>query len=198
MRVWTALLPLKARRERKTRLGGLLSLAERQALSKRMFDHVAATLKAHPAIHSVVLLSDQCPHDWDGHWTLDQGRGLNAELEAARSHYHADGGLLVLHGDLPLLSSGDITAMLEGVDACGVAIAPDRAGQGTNGLAMSRQNAVAFSFGPGSFHLHLAQVDSAAIIDRPGLSCDVDTPEDLAIARDAGFNWSGLNQDRMA
>ena len=103
--------------------------------------------------------------------------------------------LAVLHGDLPTLSSDDIRALLAAVPRpAGVAIAPDRAGTGTNGLAMRPASAIPFRFGVGSFAAHAAATAEAgvsvAVVRRPGLAFDLDTPDDLtswlAVARAAG------------
>jgi 2-phospho-L-lactate guanylyltransferase len=183
---WTAIVPLKTVGERKSRLAGLLSAADRHSLSERMFAHVIAVLSGHPAIGSVVLLSALLPDDWAGFWIADEGRGLNAELEAARAQL-AESPLLVLHGDLPLLAPSDIDDFLGAATRAGIAIAPDRAGRGTNALAVMPGHAISFRFGPDSCRLHLAQAPMAAVINRQGLACDIDTPEDLATAEEAGF-----------
>ena len=95
------------------------------------------------------------------------------------------GTLAVLHGDLPNLSPDDVTALLDAIPPdAGVAIAPDRAGSGTNGLAMMPPDAIPFAFGPGSFELHRAGAVAAglplAVVERPSLAFDLDTPADLA------------------
>ena len=66
----------------------------------------------------------------------------------------------------------------------GVAIAPDRAGTGTNGLALRPPDAIAFRFRGSSFAAHRAAAEAAEVpmveVHRPGLAFDLDTPEDLA------------------
>lgn len=179
MTCWTAIVPFKTAGERKTRL------AERVALSTQMFAHVMHVLEGHPAIGTVVALSDERPEDWDGAHIADEGRGLNAEIEAARTAL-GETGLLVLHADLPLLESADIDALLEAAEACGIAIAPDRHGSGTNGLALIPGRRIAFRFGTDSFHLHRQQAPEAAVVERRGFAIDLDTPDDLAAVLEAG------------
>jgi 2-phospho-L-lactate guanylyltransferase len=115
------------------------------------------------------------------------GMGLNAGLEQARREALADRveALVVLHGDLPNLATDDIAALLDAVpEPAGVAIAPDRAGSGTNGLALRPPDAIPFRFGIGSLAAHRAAADEAGVarveVDRPGLAFDLDTPADLA------------------
>ena len=66
----------------------------------------------------------------------------------------------------------------------GVAIAPDRAGTGTNGLALRPPDAIPMRFGVGSLAAHVAEAEAAAVpiaeVHRPGLAFDLDTPADLA------------------
>ena len=112
--------------------------------------------------------------------------GLNAGLEQARREALADGidTLIVLHGDLPNLATDDIDALLAAVPSRGIAIAPDRAGGGTNGLALRPPDAIPFRFGVGSLEAHQAAADAAGVpiveVHRPGLAFDLDTPADLA------------------
>lgn len=184
---WTAVVPFKPAGERKTRLADQLSAGERGTLSERMFAHVIAVLEDHPKIGSVALLSEQPPENWGGIWVADEGNGLNAGLETARAQL-GEVALLVLHADLPLLQTGDLDALIAAAEAHGAAIAPDRHGSGTNALALAPGHQVAFRFGVGSFRLHREQMPGGAVVERPGFAVDLDTPDDLAEAADAGFS----------
>jgi 2-phospho-L-lactate guanylyltransferase len=183
---WTAVIPLKGRGERKTRLGGRLSPQERKSLSHKLFTHVAAILSESECITTVMLLSDERPDDWTGDFALDQGRGLNAELKAiARSL--APQPMLVIHADLPFLTVQDIAFLLE-AGGHGCAIAPDRHGEGTNALALVDPSGFEFSFGPASFTRHRAEARQGAdVVTRLGLGLDIDTPDDLDSAIALGF-----------
>jgi 2-phospho-L-lactate guanylyltransferase (CobY/MobA/RfbA family) len=65
-----------------------------------------------------------------------------------------------------------------------VAIAPDRAGTGTNGLALRPPDALGFAFGTDSLAAHREAAGDAGValveVHRPGLAFDLDTPADLA------------------
>src|SRR3546814_13997054 len=89
-----------------------------------MFHHVVDVLTQVPAIGRIIVLAEECPADWDGDWMADGGRGLNHELEQARKLVAGD--LIVLHADLPLLTTGDVTALNESASESGPASAPDR------------------------------------------------------------------------
>lgn len=181
---WTAIVPLKRGAERKTRLAGRLSPLERAMLSDRMALHVIACLQACSAIERVVCLAPS----GIGHVELwpDEGRGLNIELGHARARL-GTGAMLVIHGDLPLLGSDDIDQLVESA-AGGIAIAPDRHGTGTNAVAIDADVPFSFHFGADSFAAHRqAAGGDLRIVRRVGLGLDIDTPEDLDAAINAGF-----------
>ena len=68
-------------------------------------------------------------------------------------------------------------------------IVPDRHGSGTNALLLTPPDAIAPSFGPGSFARHAALGAAAGAVVRvahaPSLELDVDTPGDLEALRGA-------------
>lgn len=175
---WTALVPLKQGVERKTRLAAALDAPARAALGDRMAAHVVGVLRHVPAIGRVVVLSPRPVPELATDWQRDAGRGLNAELEAARAVL-GSAPLLVVHADLPLLTQADVAALLVAAGHTGVAIAPDRHDLGTNAVAIDGASAFRFRFGPGSLERHAAQM-SATLVRRDGLSMDIDTPGDLA------------------
>lgn len=175
---WTAIVPIKPPAARKTRLTGMDADA-RLALTDRMLTHVVAVLKAAAGVGRVVLLSNESHGRAD--WISDEGRGLNAELEAARAVVGGD--VLVIHADLPLLTAQDVGELLAIADRSGAALAPDRHGTGTNALALRTGLPFAFRFGPDSCARHRAQLsDSTAVLLRPGLATDIDTAEDMVLA----------------
>lgn len=177
---WTALVPLKLGPERKSRLAERLSQAEREDLADAVARHVLKTLSAVSAISRIIVLAPRAFGDVE--LKKDSGRGLNAELSAARAEI--DGPLLVIHGDLPLLAVQDVDALLAAAPATGVAIAPDRYNGGTNAIALADGRAFNFAFGPDSRALHAA---GATEVVRPGLSHDLDTPDDLDALWAAGW-----------
>jgi 2-phospho-L-lactate guanylyltransferase len=181
---WTAIVPVKQGAARKSRLAEHLSADDRSRLSDWLVAHVLESLRAAPSIGRAIILS-AAPHGASAEWHRDLGRGMNAEL-AAMSRISR---LVVVHGDLPLVVADDIEALIEAA-AQGVAIAPDRHGTGTNALAIADNRVFAFAFGEDSCRRHRdAAGGNATIVNRPGLAIDIDTPDDLACARAAGFAW---------
>ena len=187
---WTAILPLKLSADRKSRLVPVLSGKERQRLGDQMACHVITELRAVVAIDDIIMLSPRPIADWPVRHALDQGRGLNAELDALAAT--VPNKILIIHGDLPLVTAQDITALVDAAEAKGCAIAPDRHGQGTNALALcTRREGFSFAFGGDSFARHQNSLgDALATVQRTGLSCDIDTPDDLAYAQTQNFKLS--------
>lgn len=182
---WTALVPLKQGDDRKSRLTDRLSPSQRAALSDAMATNVLEVLRQAPLIGRVVVIAPRAVESAE--WRADRGRGLNAELEAVRAELGAP--VMVVFGDLPLLRAEDIDALGAAAESAGVALAPDRLREGTNAAAIARNDPFAFHFGANSFALHRAAAPGAAIIERLGLSHDVDTPADLDAAIAQGLRW---------
>lgn len=175
---WTLLVPLKPEGARKTRLRDVLSDAERTRLGESWFAHVVDILGRVEGVKLVVLSAER-PSGWEGGWRRDEGRGLNPELQAARAVLRG-APIAILHADLPHLRLEDVEALLEAAERRGCAIAPDRHGTGTNGLAIADGRPFRFAFGPMSFERHSAEAGAGhEVVERPGLALDVDTPDDL-------------------
>lgn len=178
---WTAIVPLKAAADRKTRLAGALDGDVHAALTVDMAAHVIATLAVVAAITSIRVLSP-VPEALPGTvWERDLGQGLNAELDRVCAA-HEGQSLLILHADLPLLRAEDVVALLAAAETAGAAIAPDRHGKGTNALALLRAAPIGFAFGADSYARHLQRLPGAMTVSRDGLAIDIDTADDIAVA----------------
>ena len=186
MIAWRALVPIKQGGNGKSRLAAVLSGEERDALALRMARHVLAALERCGAIESISVLSTRRPDWWNGGWVEDRGAGLNTELAEWRRTV-GTAPVLIVHADLPLLSAGEVDRLLALAAAQGIALATDRAGEGSNALAIADGRPFALCFGPGSRRLHAAQAPGMTVLTSPGLATDIDTPGDLAFARANGF-----------
>ena len=191
-----ALVPLKDLVTAKTRLSGLLRPGERRALAQAMVEDVLAVLTSHSEIERVTLVSDDpgadllaCKYGID---LLEERtlccHGLNPVIDKSCDQLLALGEspLIVSHGDLPLLSSEDISAALKAQrDSGGLVIGCDRLGVGTNLLTFDRTSRPRFAFGADSCARHGNSGRSAgtavSILRRPGIGLDVDQPGDLAL-----------------
>jgi 2-phospho-L-lactate guanylyltransferase len=185
-----AILPVKSFNAAKQRLAGVLGAGSRQALAQAMFSDVLTTLRHVPGLDAVaVVTSDRVAESAALGERVQVLRDTEQAGQSAATligiRYAQAAGyerVLLVPGDTPLVDPQDLSRLL-GVETA-VAIVPDRHGTGTNALLLSPPDAIAPSFGPGSFERHVVAARAAAIaysIERvPGLMFDVDTPDDLA------------------
>ncbi len=188
-----AVVALKPFGEAKLRLGGVLSDERRAALAHRMATHVITTANSvlPTAVvsrdHDVLAMAESLgaiPIPERVRPGLQVG-GLNEALDDATDFAHDCGAklLVILAGDLPLLSADDVSALVRLPGLPGLVVARDHAGTGTNALAMSPPGATAHQFGPGSLHAHRRRALLSGLpvvtLDRSGLCRDIDTPDDL-------------------
>ena len=176
----------------KTRLATSLSPEERIFLASQLLQRVLRVSRE--VTEDVVVISPsrnlrEIVESSGARLAVQRGMGLNEGLEEARFDTIADDvdTMVILHGDLPNLQAADVETLMGALPADGspaVAIAPDRAGTGTNGLVLRPPGVIGFRFGPGSFAKHIAEVERAGValvaVNRTGLAFDLDTPEDLA------------------
>jgi len=186
------IVPHRGLEQAKTRLATSLSPEERIFLASQLLQRVLRVSRE--VTDDIVVISPSRPlreivEGSGARLAVQRGMGLNEGLEEARFDAIADdiGTMVVLHGDLPNLQAADVETMLTSLPpdgSPGVAIAPDRAGTGTNGLVLRPPGVIGFRFGTGSFALHVAEVERAGVplvaVNRTGLAFDLDTPEDLA------------------
>jgi len=111
--------------------------------------------------------------------------GINSACEAALASAVGITNALIVAGDLPLVSSESLTALLQAahLQERGVTIVPDRHHVGTNALVCTPADAIRLRFGPNSFAAHLRTAQEhgleARIFESSELALDIDEPEDL-------------------
>lgn len=186
------IVPHRGLEAAKTRLATSLSPDERMFLASQLLQRVLRV--AREVSDDVVVISPsrsllEVVEPSGARLVVQRGMGLNSGLDQVRFDALVDDieTLGVLHGDLPNLQAGDVETLLAGLPADGspgVAIAPDRAGTGTNALVLRPPGVIHFRFGAGSFAKHAEEVERAGVplvaVNRAGLAFDLDTPQDLA------------------
>lgn len=198
-----ALVPVRGLEHAKTRLGIALDAEERAALAASLTRRTLRALddaRAAGDVNGTVVASPDPAALAEaveiGAIPLTvSGRGLIADLHAARERAVVDGAaaVLVVPIDLARVSGPAIGAIV----AAGrralipgrplVVLVPDRAGEGTNALLVAPPRGIDFAFGSGSRGRHAAAArDAGAVLIELGgpLDLDVDTPEDLADAEE--------------
>jgi 2-phospho-L-lactate guanylyltransferase len=186
------IVPHRGLEAAKTRLATSLSPDERMFLASQLLQRVLKVCRE--VTDDVVVITPSRPlreivEPSGSRMVVQRGMGLNEGLEQARFDAVVEnvGTLAILHGDLPNVRAADIDVLIGALPSdgsAGVAIAPDRAGTGTNGLVLRPPDVIRFRFGVGSFAKHVAEVQTAGVplvaVNRAGLAFDLDTPEDLA------------------
>jgi 2-phospho-L-lactate guanylyltransferase len=204
MTTW-AVIAARPLTEGKARLAGVLTPSARWSLNAALLSHVAEVVQAvfgHRAAlvsrsHEVLALGLRA-----GLFPiLESDHGLNEAFSEAAAEVgrHGADAMLALPTDLPMLSPDSLKEMLAARETgAQVVIAPDRHGLGTNAL-LTPLPPLRFSFGPGSRHAHeraaAARGWRSALLVRPGLAWDVDTPDDLAAMAALPGGWQGMADD---
>ena len=171
------LVPLKALDRAKTRLAEALSPEERAELMRSLLEGVVAAVRE-AGIERVTVVTGE---SLDGYevWE-DRGLAWNDALATAMNEVVTAPLAAVVSADLPLLRAEEIEELLEATPSRGIAIARALDG-GTNAVAMRPPGLVRTHFGePRSAAVHAGLGVEHVVVDLPGLSFDVDTPEDLA------------------
>jgi 2-phospho-L-lactate guanylyltransferase len=198
-RIW-AVVPFRGPVGSKRRLAGLLDPSERERLSLAMLADVLDVLLASGRIEGVLLMTPsrgdvtapeharltivEEPREADGTAALS---GLNAALRHAQQLAERGGAesLLIVPADLPLMLPSDLHAVLDAAASADLVIAPDRAAEGTNALLLTPPALVGPCFGERSYARHRRLADEAglrvAVLERPRLALDLDTPTDVAV-----------------
>ena len=121
----------------------------------------------------------------------EPGAGLNAAVRhgaAVLRAAHPAAAVAALPGDLPALRPEELDcALRDGLAAGGLVFCADRSGHGSTLLMAPPGLTLHPRFGPGSAAAHRAAGVRELSGPRPGLRCDVDTADDLVVARELGL-----------
>ncbi|SCW54994.1 2-phospho-L-lactate guanylyltransferase [Ancylobacter rudongensis] len=192
--IW-AVVPVKPFGLAKQRLASAFTPIFRQELVRAMLcDVLAALREARGLAGFAVITADpqagRLARDRGGRWLIEsEVRGLNPAASEAAARFGAEGaaGLLVLPGDLPAVTAGEIDALISSHGSGRAAsLIASQDGDGTNALLLSPPQAMGFAFGPGSFARHQAGAEALGIVPQvhesarfPGFARDIDTPDEV-------------------
>jgi 2-phospho-L-lactate guanylyltransferase len=195
-----AVIPVKPAAECKQRLAPVLDSRTRRRLVQIMLDCVvSAASSAHGLSGLQILTNDRSLVPRGIGRIADPGGGVNAGLAAAAELLsgQAVDAILILPGDIPLVTGADIESLLELVMPGRLVVVPDASGSGTNALLLAPPTLVVPRFGAGSLAAHLrVAVESGAhtmVHSCPNIARDMDEPRDLAAlleqSRDPRFDF---------
>jgi 2-phospho-L-lactate guanylyltransferase len=183
-------IPVKPLRDSKTRLASKLDPLRRRALVRFLLGRTLRIVRQSRAVSGCLVISRdpevlQLARRAGATCLRETRPGLNAALTQAASRLR--GTMLVLPVDLPLLDRFALAALMQPRPGRVAAIAPDRAGRGTNALLLQPPDLITCRFGTDSFARHLGALRAAGveprIVKRRELGLDIDTPADLAAWR---------------
>jgi len=182
-----ALIPMKDLADAKQRLSTMLSDEERMGLVNAMLRDVLAALDATAHIEHVSIIAQDRAYLDFGVDVIEEANntGYNEAVAFAltRPALVDFDSLLILPGDVPLTSPGEINALAAPTTEPTVRLAAARDGDGTNGLMIAPPRLMDTAFGIGSFERHtsVAKASGATveIVTGFGISFDIDTPDDL-------------------
>jgi 2-phospho-L-lactate guanylyltransferase len=191
-KIWV-IVPVKDTSAAKQRLAPVLPPHLRQALALAMLEDVLAALAAVPGFAGRLLVTtDPAARLLAARYECDcMGEGAedgHTRAVAAASRRLAGegrGGMLTLPGDIPLVTSAEITRLIDAHrPAPSFTIAPSHDERGSNAILLSPPDAVTLRFGEDSFFPHLAAAEArgiaASVVNLPGIALDIDNPLDLA------------------
>jgi 2-phospho-L-lactate guanylyltransferase len=189
--VW-AVIPVKETQGAKQRLAPVLSEPLRQALALAMLEDVLEAVAGVSGLGGAILVTVDPQAETlarrYGMATLTDGAhdGHTGAVNAGARHLVAQDRhtLLTLPGDLPLVTAAEIERLIAAHGpAPAFTIAPAHDDLGSNAILMSPPQAVPLRFGEDSFFPHLAAARAQGIepcvLRLPGISFDIDNPQDL-------------------
>lgn len=191
---WTAILPVKALADAKSRL----HVPAAPSLALAFLSDALAAVAATPTVSEIIVATSD-PGVADianaaGATVVDDTGhpGINAAAAHAARSRPATGGVVVMVSDLPCLTSPALATALRLATLHRTAFLPDLAGDGTT-MWFSQDGVVATAFGPQSraAHTALGCVDLATrhpvnTASLRAARCDVDTVAALDEARALG------------
>jgi 2-phospho-L-lactate guanylyltransferase len=113
------------------------------------------------------------------------GRGETGAVELAVKVCQERGAssLVVIPGDIPLLTAADVDVVLQHGRQYDIVIVPSWDSRGTNAVLLRPPDALQLRFGSWSFYPHVKQARrkglSYKVVRLPHVALDVDSPEDL-------------------
>lgn len=196
-----ALVPFKNFLDSKQRLRSVLADSERCALVAAMLEDTLNAVKNSQALDAYFLVSDDKQAQQlalDLGWQImsepEGANSLNSAVQGTATLLRANfDGMLVVHGDLPLLTSAQIRQLCEvhkghsRLPASHLTIVPDGNQEGSNCMLLSPADAISFQYGHLSFEKHLALAHASNIqslqLTLSSAALDIDEPQDLSALR---------------
>ncbi|MFF4653824.1 2-phospho-L-lactate guanylyltransferase [Streptomyces sp. NPDC001380] len=193
---WTVVLPVKPFAAAKSRLAGA-SCASRRALAHAFFRDTLEAVLGTAAVTRVLVVTDDQEAAAEARYAgavpvPDRPpAGLNAAVRTAARHAQMlghSGAIAVLTADLPALRSTELATVLHAASGHQRAFLADHAGCGTTVLTAAGPQRLEPAFEGNSRDRHRRTGAYEIVgLDAPGARLDIDTPDDLRLARRLGL-----------
>lgn len=186
-----AIVPVKKLSRSKLRLAKSLNPNERQDLTIKMLRHVLKIVTK--SINEVLVIgSDEeikrISTEYEVTFEKDKTSSLNGAIDQAirKCIKNKHDAILLVAGDLPLLSNQDLKRLINSIYDESVVICPSK-DCGTNTLFLRPPKAIQVHFGVNSLEKHLKEAVNRnrkfRLFWSLGFSFDVDVPEDLQLLK---------------
>jgi 2-phospho-L-lactate guanylyltransferase len=178
-----AIVPIRSFTGGKERLSASLAPRVRTQIGMAMALRTVTAAES-AAMLPAVVTSDEGVASWAVNLGIpvvaEEGGGLNGAARAGVG-WATESGLqwLILHSDLPLIVSTDLTDLADCIERGAEVLAPSADG-GTTALAAAEP--IVVRYGKGSAQRHLSQLSNPVIVTRTGLLHDLDSIDDLDAA----------------
>ena len=176
------LIPVKAFKNSKNRLSNSLSNNQRVTASKNLIYRLSQNFIK--LDQKVTIVTDDKDLKIKNTEIFFTESGLNDALgEAINSIYDQANFVIIMHADLPLVDSTDLTELISLADKDIPFIVPDRHISGTNALGLPVKKIDDLFFGKDSFKKftdHFSKINQElTVIKNSIIAFDLDTSEDL-------------------
>lgn len=190
--IW-AVLPVKDFANAKQRLAEFLNRQERRRLAEKMLEDVLTALVETPALAGVLVVTrdpaaKQIAKTYGARVLIEsrnQGQSVAVTRAAAALAAENITGLLSVPGDIPLITSAEISTVLGSHgQAPAMTIVPAWDRRGSNCILCSPPDLIPFRFGLDSFKPHLRAATELGIepviTPLPGIGLDIDGPVEIS------------------
>jgi 2-phospho-L-lactate guanylyltransferase len=185
------IVPVKDLADAKQRLNTVLSSAERRRLAEAMLRDVLSALRSAAERASIALVTKD-----------ERAKVIAAEMNVSVIAESENRGeteavalavdvlmgrdvqtMLVVPGDIPLITPEDVNRIIQAGRSADVVLAPSRDERGTNAALLRPPDALPLRFGDDSFRPHLEKARAlgrrTTVLHLPNVGLDIDTPADL-------------------
>lgn len=187
------LIPVKDLATAKQRLAPALTQTQRSQLAEAMLrDVMTAAAAVRDRIDVALVTGDaraqQLAHEF-GFGVIEDARsdGETAAIEMA-TLWSEQGGydtIVVIPGDIPLITAEELHRVLDAAPAEGAVFVPAYDGRGSNCILRRPASIIPLRFGNDSFLPHCEAMRQTGrelvIVEMPGISLDIDNPHELEL-----------------